>query len=88
VIDLPLGLIGVPAQRLADQLGDGRGGGHPAVPGLDRDPGAPGQHILQVQGALMAGGMHHFDPQVVGRRRQWREQVWAIRGQGEHLVHG
>ena len=55
----------VPAEHRRDQLGGLRRGGDAAVEGLDRDPGAPGQHVVEVQGALVGGRVDDLGPQVV-----------------------
>ena len=60
----------------------------PAVPGLDRDVGAAGQHVVQVPGALVRRGVDDLGPQVVvgagqrlaqarDRRRSGRAARWS-----------
>jgi hypothetical protein len=46
-----------------------RGGGDPTVEGLDRDAGAAGEQVVEVQRALVAGGVDGLDLEVVVRAR-------------------
>src|SRR6202451_735142 len=52
-VDLALLLGRVPAEDVGHQVGDLRGGGHAAVPGLDRDAGAPCHDGVHMGGALV-----------------------------------
>src|SRR5215207_10993224 len=52
-VDLGSNVSGVPAEYVRDQFGDGRSRTHAAVRNLDGYPGASGQQIVEVQGALV-----------------------------------
>src|SRR6478672_13973724 len=54
-VDLLLGAGLVPAEDGGDEGCRGRGGGDAAVPGLDGDPGPPGEDVGEVQRALVGG---------------------------------
>ncbi len=62
--DLDVDGLPVPTQLGRDEFGDVRGGLQPAVPGLDRDPGAAGEHVVEVQRPLVGGGVHGLRRQV------------------------
>src|ERR1700677_2597176 len=64
-VDLALLLGRVPAEDVGHQVGDLRGGGHAAVPGLDRGPGPPGQHVVHVAGVLVGDRVAGLDREVV-----------------------
>ena len=59
--DLRLG----PAEHLAHQPRRRLGGDQAAVERLDRDAGAPGEHVVEVEGALVRRGVPDLDAQVV-----------------------
>src|SRR5690606_10601727 len=64
VLDLPLHLLLVPAERPGHQPGGLLGDGDAAVPGLHEHPGAAGQHVVEVPGALVADRVDHLGAQV------------------------
>ena len=55
VRDLAFAAARRPAEHRRHQVGDLLGRVGAAVEGLDRDPGAPAQHVVQVQRALVGG---------------------------------
>jgi hypothetical protein len=57
----------------------------PAVPGLDRDPGAPGEDVLDVPGALVRGGVDDLGPQEVRGALEWLPERWVSGDEREHL---
>ena len=75
-----------PAEHAAHQLGDLLGAVDAAVRVLDRDAGPPGEHVVQVQRALVVRPVHDLDLQVVRCGRQRLEQFGVVLGEPEHLV--
>src|SRR6478672_5023641 len=56
VLDLVVDGVGVPTEDRRDDLGGRARGADGAVPGLDGQPGAPGQDVVEVEGALVRRG--------------------------------
>ena len=67
VVDLVVEAARVPAELAGHQDGYRAGGGDAAVEGLDGDPGAAGQHVVEVPGTLV--GDRHLDDALTRRTR-------------------
>ncbi len=76
----------VPAQFGCDEFGDVYGGLEPAVPGLDRDSGTAGEHIVQVQCPLMGGGVHDLRRQVGAGPAYRPSELGPLPDKGEDLL--
>src|SRR5687768_12921719 len=65
VLDFALPLRIAPAENFSHKLSDYRRGRHTPVPGLDGNARPPGQYVLNVPGAFMAGSINGLSLQVV-----------------------
>jgi len=72
--DLRLG----PAEHFGHQLRHRLGGGFAAVPALERDPGAPGQHVVDVQRTFVRGGVERLHGQVFVGAGERRAQLGSL----------
>ena len=79
VLDFAFALRIAPAKDFSHQLSDYRARGHTAVPRLDGNPGAAGQDIVDMAGALVGGCVDSFCGQVVIGTRQRLGQFRAVR---------
>src|SRR5665647_3796059 len=70
MLDLLALLLVAPAEHRSHQGCRRNSCGHPSVPGLDRDAGATGQHVVQVASALMADGIDNLGSQIVVSTRK------------------
>ena len=71
-----------PSRGPAPQRGRLLAAADAAVPGLDRDPGAAGQHVVEVPGALVRGRVDDLGPQVVVRARRAARRARVARRRG------
>src|SRR4051812_12879367 len=74
----------VPAEHAGHRPGDRLGRLDAPVGGLDRDAGAAGEQVVQVQRALVCGAPHHLDHQVLLGAGHRLEQRGGVLCQVQH----
>jgi len=74
-VDLGVARGGIPAQDVGDDFGDDARAGDAPVRVLDRDAGAPGEDVLQVQRPLVRDRVADLCHEVVRSRRHGLEQL-------------
>src|SRR5665647_1072350 len=85
MLDLLALLLVAPPEHWGHERCGGDGRGHPSVPGLDRDPGATGQHVVQMASALVTDGIDNLGRQIVVGTRKPLCQNRIGDAQIEHL---
>ena len=86
IVDLAIDLLGVPAEHVAHQFRGDRSRGNSAIPGLDRDAGAPCENVFEVQRTLVSRRVDNLGLDVVVGAGEGRGEGGSLADELEQFI--